>query len=82
MQRTRSLFHESASAMSQTVTARLMRSINRSVVLNFIRQNSPIVRSTIARQLGISSNSRYEKPQRPKLLALVLEGGICREFLH
>ena len=40
--------------MSRTVTARLMRTINRSVILNYIRQHSPIARSAIARQLGTS----------------------------
>ncbi len=40
--------------MTRTVTASLMRSINRSVVLDFIRQNSPVARSAIARQLGMS----------------------------
>jgi glucokinase-like ROK family protein len=41
-------------AMSRTVTASLMRSINRSVVLELIRGSSPIARSAIARRLGMS----------------------------
>jgi len=40
--------------MGQTITASLMRSINRSAILDFIRQNSPIARSAIARRLDTS----------------------------
>lgn len=40
--------------MSRTVTASLMRSINRSAILGLIRQNSPIARSAIAGRLGMS----------------------------
>jgi len=40
--------------MSRTVTASLMRSINRSVILDFIRLNSPVARSAIARRLNMS----------------------------
>jgi glucokinase len=40
--------------MNRTVTASLMRSINRSVILDFIRQNSPVARSAIARRLSMS----------------------------
>ena len=40
--------------MNQTATASLMRSINRSVILDLIRQNSPIARSAIARRLDVS----------------------------
>ncbi len=40
--------------MSQTATARVMRSINRTAILDLIRQKSPIARSEIARQLRIS----------------------------
>jgi glucokinase-like ROK family protein len=39
--------------MRQTATASLMRSINRSTVLDLIRQNSPIARSQIAQQLNM-----------------------------
>jgi predicted NBD/HSP70 family sugar kinase len=37
----------------QTATASLMRSINRSTVLDLIRQESPIARAEIARRLGM-----------------------------
>jgi glucokinase-like ROK family protein len=40
--------------MNRTVTATLMRSINRAQMLDFIRQNSPIARSAIARRLNMS----------------------------
>lgn len=40
--------------MRKTVTASLMRSINRSAILEFIREHSPIARSQIARQLDMS----------------------------
>ncbi len=40
--------------MNRTVTATLMRSINRAQILDFLRQNSPIARSAIARQLNMS----------------------------
>jgi glucokinase-like ROK family protein len=40
--------------MTQTLTATLMRSINRSAILNLIRQNSPITRAQISRELNIS----------------------------
>jgi glucokinase-like ROK family protein len=40
--------------MNRTVTATLMRSINRSLILDFVRQNSPIARSAIARRLNMS----------------------------
>ena len=40
--------------MNQTATASLMRSINRSVILDLIRQNSPISRAAIARRLAAS----------------------------
>ncbi len=40
--------------MNQTATARVMRSINRTAILDLIRQKSPIARSEIARQLHIS----------------------------
>jgi len=40
--------------MRQTATASLMRSINRSAVLDVIRQNSPIARSQIAKRLNVS----------------------------
>jgi len=39
--------------MRQTATASLMRSINRSTVLDLIRQNSPIARSQIAQRLNM-----------------------------
>jgi glucokinase-like ROK family protein len=40
--------------MRQTGTASLLRSINRSAILDLIRENSPIARSQIARQLNMS----------------------------
>ncbi len=40
--------------MNQTATAKVMRSINRTAILDLIRQNGPIARSEIARQLSIS----------------------------
>jgi glucokinase-like ROK family protein len=40
--------------MSRSVTAGLMRSINRSAILELIRENSPIARSQIARKLNMS----------------------------
>jgi glucokinase-like ROK family protein len=40
--------------MNRTVTASLMRSINRSVILDLVRQHSPIARSAIARRLSMS----------------------------
>jgi glucokinase-like ROK family protein len=40
--------------MRQSATASLMRSINRSAILELIRENSPIARSQIARQLNMS----------------------------
>ena len=40
--------------MEQTVTATVMRSINRTAILNLIREKCPIARSQIARQLNIS----------------------------
>ncbi len=40
--------------MRQTGTASLMRSINRSAILDFVRENSPIARSQIAQQLNMS----------------------------
>jgi DNA-binding Lrp family transcriptional regulator len=40
--------------MNQTATARVMRSVNRTAILDLIRQKSPIARSEIARQLRIS----------------------------
>ena len=40
--------------LRQTGTASLMRSINRSAILDLIRENSPIARSQIARQLNMS----------------------------
>lgn len=40
--------------MRQTVTAGLMRSINRSAILELVRENSPIARSQIARRLNMS----------------------------
>ncbi len=40
--------------MRQTGTASLMRSINRSAILDLIRENSPIARSQIAQQLNMS----------------------------
>lgn len=40
--------------MRQSATAGLMRSINRSAILELIRENSPISRSQIARQLNMS----------------------------
>jgi glucokinase-like ROK family protein len=40
--------------MNRTVTATLMRSINRAQILDFLRQNSPIARSAIARRLNMS----------------------------
>ncbi|MHB0876943.1 MAG: ROK family transcriptional regulator [Anaerolineae bacterium] len=47
--------HEQAhGAYGPTVTARLMRSINRSTILSFVRHNSPVSRAEIARSLGMS----------------------------
>jgi glucokinase-like ROK family protein len=40
--------------MRQTGTVSLLRSINRSAILDLIRENSPIARSQIAQQLAIS----------------------------
>ncbi len=40
--------------MRQTGTASLLRSINRSAILDLIRENSPIARSQIAQQLNMS----------------------------
>jgi glucokinase-like ROK family protein len=40
--------------MEQSATAGLMRSINRSAILELIRQSSPIARSQIARRLNMS----------------------------
>ena len=40
--------------MRQTLTSTLMRSVNRSAILDLIRQNSPITRAQIARKLGVS----------------------------
>ena len=40
--------------MKKSVTASLMRSINRSAILQLIQENSPIARSQIARQLDMS----------------------------
>ena len=40
--------------MRQSVTARLMRNINRSAILELIREESPISRSQVARQLNMS----------------------------
>lgn len=40
--------------MKRTVTARVMRSANRALILDFIRQNSPVARSVIARRLHMS----------------------------
>jgi glucokinase-like ROK family protein len=40
--------------MKKSATASLMRSINRSAILQFIQENSPIARSQIARQLDMS----------------------------
>ena len=40
--------------MKQTLTSTLMRSINRSAILDLIRQNSPITRAQIARELSVS----------------------------
>ncbi|MCX6081003.1 MAG: ROK family transcriptional regulator [Chloroflexi bacterium] len=40
--------------MKQTLTSTLMRSINRSAILNLIRLNSPITRAQISRELDIS----------------------------
>jgi glucokinase-like ROK family protein len=40
--------------MRQTATAGLMRNINRSIILDLIRQSSPIARSQIAQRLNIS----------------------------
>jgi len=40
--------------MRQTGTASLMRSINRSAILDLIRENNPIARSQIAQQLNMS----------------------------
>ncbi len=41
-------------SMKQSATASLMRSINRSAILELIREKSPIARSQIARQLNMS----------------------------
>ena len=40
--------------MKQTLTSTLMRSINRSAILDLIRQNSPITRARIASELSVS----------------------------
>ena len=40
--------------MRKSATASLLRSINRSAILELIRENSPIARSQIARQLDVS----------------------------
>ncbi len=39
---------------NRSVTARVMRSVNRALILDFIRQNSPVARSVIARRLHMS----------------------------
>ena len=40
--------------MTQTLTSTLMRSVNRSVILDLIRQRSPITRAKIASELSVS----------------------------
>jgi glucokinase-like ROK family protein len=44
----------SEATSKRTVTARVMRSANRALILEFIRQNSPVARSVIARKLHMS----------------------------
>lgn len=41
-------------AVAQTITASLMRSINRAAILDLVRQEGPLARSAIARRLGMS----------------------------
>ncbi|MBL8056297.1 MAG: MarR family transcriptional regulator, partial [Anaerolineales bacterium] len=41
--------------MPQTLTASLMRSVNRSAILELIRRNSPLTRAQIARHLQVSA---------------------------
>jgi len=48
------LTNESMIVMRTTVTASLMRSINRTAILDLIRQDGPIARSQIARRLNTS----------------------------
>jgi glucokinase len=48
------IFVEDRATMAQPATASLMRSINRSAVLDLLRQESPLARTEIARRLNMS----------------------------
>ncbi len=48
-----------------------MRRINRSAILDFIRRNSPISRSAIARKLGLSRQGLYKKIARYGMTDLI-----------
>jgi glucokinase-like ROK family protein len=54
LKRTKKELNQWRSNITQTLTATLIRSVNRSAILNLIRQSPPITRTQISRKLKIS----------------------------